>query len=168
MIQKNKKFKFSVISQDGLSIILIGIAIICAFSATELLFKPKKNLNAGSLLIYITMTTLSASIIEPVLSIFKVEKKKSKFFSIGLGVIASLTIYIHVTFFNPDFFNHLISFSKRGGLTAISVALLILQLALMNYELQIESEKELESKQKEIIEIKKELIKTKKKLIEKR
>lgn len=170
MTLKTKKFKFSRIAQDGLPLFLTGVAIFCAIIAAELLIQPNKDLNKGSALLYITITTLSSSILDPIIAVFKVEKKSSKFASIFLGVLISLGVFTFTMFHSSDFFNHLISFSKRGGFTAISVSLLLLQLTSMNYDIQIESEqinqKELDQQRKMVIEAREQLKKNKQELIE--
>ena len=170
MVSNKRKFKFSRIAQDGLPVFLTIIAIFCAYFAAELLVQPNKDLNKGSILLYITITTLSSSIIDPILTLCKVEKKLSKFTSIGIGILISISLFTFTKFHSSIFFNYLILFSKRGGFTAVSVSLLLLQLASLNYEIQIEGEKKNQEKidrqNKESIKQKNELIKAKKIIIE--
>lgn len=170
MVFNNRKFKFSRIAQDGFPIFLTLIAIFCAYFAAELLVQPSKDLNSGSILLYITIATLTSSLISPILSMFGVEKNTSKLTSIYIGVILSFILFSFTMFHSRVLFEYLIVYSRRGGFTAISISLLLFQLASINYEIQINREKnhleEMVVNKNELINQKKELIEAKERILE--
>ena len=97
---------------------------------------------------YTTIATLVSSILDPILEIVKVESKKKKLVVISLGTIASLVTFCY-SFYDNSIFDKLQSISKRGGFSAMSVALLLFNLTYINYQLQKMRERELnEQKQK--------------------
>lgn len=170
MNRQNKKFKYSRLEQDIFPIFLVIVALFSAYFAAELLVQPTRDLNEGSHLIYITVITLTSTILDPVVMLFNIEKKISKYLSLAIGVVVFLVILSYTEFYSASLFKFLISFSRRGGFTAISVSILLFQLAHANYHRQLESEEKKVSEQSSdhqiYIESQNELLKAKQRIIE--
>ncbi|MFC4652624.1 hypothetical protein ACFO26_06845 [Lactococcus nasutitermitis] len=170
-----KKISKLNIKSDGLSLFFIVIALMFTVIVAFLAGSSKLDLNKVLALIYFALWTLLVSIIEPVIKLFKISSKKIKFVSLALSTVIVLVICIW-TFIsqNNNIIKFIISFSKRGGFTAISVVLLLLQLAYMNYENLLETEEEKfiserkaqKEKEELLIELKKEKQKNLEKLKE--
>lgn len=140
MGKEKHSYKFQ---KDILPIIFTILAIFCACISAILIINPAKDLNNYIGLIYLTIATLTSSLLEPILKLLKINKNKSKMVSLGLSTIILLGIFVY-TFHSgkDDLTSYIISFSKRGGFTAVSITLLLFQLAIMEYENQIETERD--------------------------
>lgn len=137
------KYKIRI-EKDFFPIFLIIISLFCAWLAGELLVDTNKNLNDVMALIYITIVTLIASILEPIIKLIGVKKHESKYSALLIAILIAVIIWGH-DFINDNnqIMEYIVSFSKRGGFTAVSISILIIQLAEINYLSQIESEKEI-------------------------
>ena len=85
-----------------------------------------------------------------------------KMIVILLGILASLVTFCY-SFYDNSIFAKLQSISKRGGFSAISVALLLFNLIYINYQLQKIREEELNEDKRKQIEDKRKQIEDKRK-----
>ncbi|MTB65101.1 hypothetical protein GGG87_08840 [Streptococcus sp. zg-86] len=162
-----KYLKFLVTTNDLFNVVTIIIALILSWLGTSTIFDGKLDLNSKyPIFLYATITTLTSAIVDPILEIFRVESKKKKLFTLTLGVVTSLILGMS-SFYNNYIFLSIQSISKRGGFSAISVSLLLLNLAYINYQVQVQKEKEILQEKNEKKEILTENIRLKKKLLNK-
>ena len=172
---KNKmKKNYSFFKTDGFSLLLIVFALVTALMIPYIIVDDKHSLNTGWLM-YIAIATIISSILDPILTLFGLEKNRVKQLGVSLGVISSAVLFMS-NLYNQEIINWVESFSSRGGFTAISITLLILKLAEINYDLKIDEEsinnkkikeeqikelEELKELREDIDKIKKELNKSK-------
>lgn len=136
---KNKmKKNYSFFKTDGFSLLLIVFALVTALMIPYIIVDDKHSLNTGWLM-YIAIATIISSILDPILTLFGLEKNRVKQLGVSLGVISSAVLFMS-NLYNQEIINWVESFSSRGGFTAISITLLILKLAEINYDLKIDEE----------------------------
>ena len=140
---------------DLFNIVIIFIALFLSWVGTSTIFDGNIDLNSP-IFLYTTLAILVSSILDPILEIVKVESKKKKLVAILLGILFSFGIFCY-SFYNNSIFDNLQSISKRGGFSAISVALLLFNLTYINYQLQKIREKELNEEKRKHLEDKRKL-----------
>lgn len=140
--------RFLVTTGDLFNIFILLIALFLSYVGTLTIYESIDLNSKFPFFLYTTIATLVSSILDPILEIVKVESKKKKLVVISLGTIVSFVTFCY-SFYDNSIFDKLQSISKRGGFSAISVALLLFNLTYINYQLQKMREKELnEEKQK--------------------
>lgn len=151
-----KYLRFLVTTNDLFNVVTIIIALILSWLGTSTIFDPKIDLNsANSIFLYAAVATLTSSVLDPCFEIFKLESKKKKLFTVTLGVIAGLCMWV-VCYYNISIFQCLQSISRRGGFSAISISLLLLNVAYINYQIQVLKENEIEQEKQKNIKLLKE------------
>ena len=150
-----KNLRFLVTIGDLFNIVIIFIALFLSWVGTSTIFDGNIDLNSP-IFLYTTLAILVSSILDPILEIVKVESKKKKLVAILLGILFSFGIFCY-SFYNNSIFDNLQSISKRGGFSAISVALLLFNLTYINYQLQKIREKELNEEKRKHLEDKRKL-----------
>ncbi|HEL2442259.1 hypothetical protein [Streptococcus suis] len=151
-----KYLKLLITKNDLLSLVIIIIALILSLLGSSTIFDKNIDLNSQhAFFIYATVATLSSAILDPVFEILKVESRKKKLFSITLGIAISLTIWV-ISFINNSIFQYIQSISKRGGFSAVSLSLLLLNLVYINYQLQTEQENKNRQDKEKILRLLKE------------
>jgi hypothetical protein len=146
---KMKKYlRFLVTTGDLFNIFILLIALFLSYVGTLTIYESIDLNSKFPFFLYTTIATLVSSILDPILEIVKVESKKKKLVVISLGTIVSFVTFCY-SFYDNSIFDKLQSISKRGGFSAMSVALLLFNLTYINYQLQKMRERELnEQKQK--------------------
>ncbi|MFD2308609.1 hypothetical protein [Enterococcus termitis] len=97
---------------------------------------------ANNFLIYITILTNTMTISTPILSWFKnISSNRIKHYSFLIGILVVSGIFCW-NIIDSSIIKNIISFSSRGGLTALSVSLLLLNLVELDFKEQIEQENE--------------------------
>ena len=143
-----KYLRFLVTTGDLFNIFILLIALFLSYVGTLTLYESIDLNSKFPFFLYTTIATLVSSILDPILEIVKVESKKKKLVVISLGTIVSFVTFCY-SFYDNSIFDKLQSISKRGGFSAMSVALLLFNLTYINYQLQKMRERELnEQKQK--------------------
>lgn len=143
-----KYLRFLVTTGDLFNIFILLIALFLSYVGTLTIYESIDLNSKFPFFLYITIATLVSSILDPILEIVKVESKKKKLVVISLGTIVSFVTFCY-SFYDNSIFDKLQSISKRGGFSAMSVALLLFNLTYINYQLQKMRERELnEQKQK--------------------
>ena len=143
-----KYLRFLVTTGDLFNIFILLIALFLSYVGTLTIYESIDLNSKFPFFLYTTIATLVSSILDPILEIVKVESKKKKLVVISLGTIVSFVTFCY-SFYDNSIFDKLQSISKRGGFSAISVALLLFNLTYINYQLQKMRERELnEQKQK--------------------
>lgn len=115
------------------------------------------DLNSKIPFLHTTIATLVAAILDPILELFKVESKKKKFITLVIGVSTSFALWFWSSN-NINVADYLKSLSKRGVFSAMSITLLMLNLAYINYQL-------LNTKEQENQKLKEESVKDKEKIL---
>ena len=152
-----KYLRFLVTPGDLFNIIIILIALFLSWIGTLTILDGNIDLNSRfPIFLYTTLATLVSSILDPILEILKVESKKKKLIVILLGILASLATFCY-SFYDNSIFVNLQSISKRGGFSAVSVALLLFNLTYINYQLQKIREEELNEEKRKHLEDKRKL-----------
>lgn len=137
-----------VTTGDLFNIFILLIALFLSYVGTLTIYESIDLNSKFPFFLYTTIATLVSSILDPILEIVKVESKKKKLVVISLGTIVSFVTFCY-SFYDNSIFDKLQSISKRGGFSAMSVALLLFNLTYINYQLQKMRERELnEQKQK--------------------
>ena len=140
--------RFLVTTGDLFNIFILLIALFLSYVGTLTIYESIDLNSKFPFFLYTTIATLVSSILDPILEIVKVESKKKKLVVISLGTIVSFVTFCY-SFYDNSIFDKLQSISKRGGFSAMSVALLLFNLTYINYQLQKMRERELnEQKQK--------------------
>ncbi|WP_271498063.1 hypothetical protein [Enterococcus sp. 5H] len=119
----------------------------------------------NNILIYITVLTNTMTISTPILSWFKsISSNRIKHYSFLIGILVTAGIFCW-NIFDSDIIKNILSFSSRGGLTALSVSLLLFNLVELDFKEQIEQENEhvkeieqLKEKNKKLLEEKKDYL----------
>ncbi|WP_173277398.1 MULTISPECIES: hypothetical protein [unclassified Streptococcus] len=143
-----KYLRFLVTTGDLFNIFILLIALFLSYVGTLTIYESIDLNSKFPFFLYTTIATLVSSILDPILEIVKVESKKKKLVVISLGTIVSFVTFCY-SFYDNSIFDKLQSISKRGGFSAMSVALLLFNLTYINYQLQKMRERELnEQKQK--------------------
>ncbi len=143
-----KYLRFLVTTGDLFNIFILLIALFLSYVGTLTIYESIDLNSKFPFFLYTTIATLVSSILDPILEIVKVESKKKKLVVISLGTIVSFVTFCY-SFYDNSIFDNLQSISKRGGFSAMSVALLLFNLTYINYQLQKMRERELnEQKQK--------------------
>lgn len=143
-----KYLRFLVTTGDLFNIFILLIALFLSYVGTLTIYESIDLNSKFPFFLYTTIATLVLSILDPILEIVKVESKKKKLVVISLGTIVSFVTFCY-SFYDNSIFDKLQSISKRGGFSAMSVALLLFNLTYINYQLQKMRERELnEQKQK--------------------
>ena len=143
-----KYLRFFVTTGDLFNIFILLIALFLSYVGTLTIYESIDLNSKFPFFLYTTIATLVSSILDPILEIVKVESKKKKLVVISLGTIVSFVTFCY-SFYDNSIFDKLQSISKRGGFSAMSVALLLFNLTYINYQLQKMRERELnEQKQK--------------------
>lgn len=146
-----KYLRFLVTIGDLFNIVILFIALFLSYVGSLTTIDGSIDLNSQfPIFLYTTLAILVSSILDPILEIVKVESKKKKLVVILLGILFSFGTFCY-SFHDNSIFDKLQSISKRGGFSAMSVALLLFNLTYINYQLQKIREKELnEEKQKHL------------------
>lgn len=146
-----KYLRFLVTIGDLFNIVILFIALFLSYVGSLTTIDGSIDLNSQfPIFLYTTLAILVSSILDPILEIVKVESKKKKLVVILLGILFSVGTFCY-SFHDNSIFDKLQSISKRGGFSAMSVALLLFNLTYINYQLQKIREKELnEEKQKHL------------------
>lgn len=143
-----KYLRFLVTTGDLFNIFILLIALFLSYVGTLTIYESIDLNSKFPFFLYTTIATLVSSILDSILEIVKVESKKKKLVVISLGTIVSFVTFCY-SFYDNSIFDKLQSISKRGGFSAMSVALLLFNLTYINYQLQKMRERELnEQKQK--------------------
>ena len=143
-----KYLRFLVTTGDLFNIFILLIALFLSYVGTLTIYESIDLNSKFPFFLYTTIATLVSSILDPILEIVKVESKKKKLVVMSLGTIVSFVTFCY-SFYDNSIFDKLQSISKRGGFSAMSVALLLFNLTYINYQLQKMRERELnEQKQK--------------------
>ena len=143
-----KYLRFLVTTGDLFNIFILLIALFLSYVGTLTIYESIDLNSKFPFFLYTTIATLVSSILDPILEIVKVESKKKKLVVISLGTIVSFVTFCY-SFYDNSICDKLQSISKRGGFSAMSVALLLFNLTYINYQLQKMRERELnEQKQK--------------------
>ena len=143
-----KYLRVLVTTGDLFNIFILLIALFLSYVGTLTIYESIDLNSKFPFFLYTTIATLVSSILDPILEIVKVESKKKKLVVISLGTIVSFVTFCY-SFYDNSIFDKLQSISKRGGFSAMSVALLLFNLTYINYQLQKMRERELnEQKQK--------------------
>lgn len=143
-----KYLRFLVTTGDLFNIFILLIALFLSYVGTLTIYESIDLNSKFPFFLYTTIAILVSSILDPILEIVKVESKKKKLVVISLGTIVSFVTFCY-SFYDNSIFDKLQSISKRGGFSAMSVALLLFNLTYINYQLQKMRERELnEQKQK--------------------
>ncbi|MGT2755288.1 hypothetical protein [Streptococcus ovis] len=131
-----KYFKLLITKDDLFNLVIIIVSIILSWFGTSTAFNQKLDLNSQyPIFLFTTIATLTSAILDPLFELFKVESKKKKLVTIAIGVITALIAWI-ISFHDNSVFQLLQSISKRGGFSAVSISLLLLNLVYINYQLQ--------------------------------
>ena len=158
-----KYLRFLVTIEDLFNIVIIIIALFLSLVGTSTIFDGNTDLNSRlPIFLYTTLATVVSSILDPILELVKVEARMKKMIVILLGILASLVTFCY-SFYDNSIFAKLQSISKRGGFSAISVALLLFNLIYINYQLQKIREEELNEDKRKQIEDKRKQIEDKRK-----
>ncbi|MET3645322.1 hypothetical protein [Streptococcus gallinaceus] len=153
---KREYFKRLIIKNDLFSLIIITIALILSILGGSTFFSNRLDLNSTyPIFLYATIATLISALCDPLFEFFRVEGKRKKLFTITIGVMASLIIFL-LSLYNNSIFLFIQSISKRGGFSAISVSLLLLNIAYINYQLQVSKENEIEQEKQKVVKLLKE------------
>lgn len=133
--------------------IIIIFALFLSYEGVSAILNHNVDLNSNlPLFLYTTLATVVSSILDPILELLNVEPKKKKLIAILFGIMVSILTFCY-SFYDNSIFANLLSISKRGGFSAISLALLLFSLVYINYQLQkVREEKLNEDKQKRIEE----------------
>ena len=137
-----KYLRFLVTTGDLFNIFILLIALFLSYVGTLTIYESIDLNSKFPFFLYTTIATLVSSILDPILEIVKVESKKKKLVVISLGTIVSFVTFCY-SFYDNSIFDKLQSISKRGGFSAMSVALLLFNLTYINYQLQKMREREL-------------------------
>ena len=130
-----KYLRFLVTTGDLFNIFILLIALFLSYVGTLTIYESIDLNSKFPFFLYTTIATLVSSILDPILEIVKVESKKKKLVVISLGTIVSFVTFCY-SFYDNSIFDKLQSISKRGGFSAMSVALLLFNLTYINYQLQ--------------------------------
>ena len=161
-----KHLKLLVTETDLFNIFIVLLALVLSFLGSWTIVDGKTNLNSQfPIFLYVTLATLISSILDPILEIVRVESKKKKLITITFSTIISILIFLW-SLLDNSILVKLQSISSRGGISAISAALLLLNLAYINYQIQVSKEREIKKNKKETLESKKELLKLAKRVLE--
>lgn len=161
-----KYIKLLITKDDLFNLVILVIAIILSWIGTSTFFNQKLDLNSQyPFFLYTTIATLTSAVLDPVLEIRKVESKKKKLFTITIGIIIALSIWT-LSFYHNSVFQLLQSVSKRGGFSAVSTSLLLLNLVYINYQLQNSKESEIKQEKEKTLRLLKENKELKEKMSE--
>ena len=160
-----KKYLRRLVTENDLfNIFIIVVAFILSYLGTWTIIDGKKDLNSQyPIFLYVTLATLISSILDPLLEIKRVESKKKRLMAITFGTIISLLIFLW-SLSDNSVLVRLQLISTHGGMSAISAAFLLLNLAYINYQLQKIREEELNEEKRKHLEEKRKHLEDKLKL----
>lgn len=137
-----------LIDVDLFPIVLILISIFTSYHTWLIWESDTYNINSGTMF-YISIITLTISLSDTIVALIdlndKIDSGSRKKFSLFLSVMFILILLSILLFLKieiSDVLEKIRSFSQRGGFTGISVTLLILKIAEINYSSAVLAAKE--------------------------
>lgn len=169
-----KKIEKFFVKGELFNVFILLVAIITSFQGVKTIWDFKfdviVNVNIGQvnipIFLFVTITTLTAAIVDPIFELFNMNSKKKRMRTLGLGVLSSMLLLFIFPLFGIDSLLYLQSISQRGGLSALAIALLLLNTAYVNYQVANEDKKKILEEKRKRIEDKKKLLEEKQKRIE--